>query len=883
MTTTITTRDPVQGLVDYVLDIKPFHTKILEVWVEYIYNDPIHATIKDELDWEIYIDFDRMTGCKYGWDTSPWDQFWNVKSQDEIVTGNFTYKEPQGTKPDETFIIKTISKFDAYRLFFEYLGAQWKARNGEVLPPSSDAKLPTNPFRALFANNTATNKQIIEDCMAYWPTVDPTDYWYEPTLNRLYVYKGHSWIEQPFFYSSVRPELQTPPQSPQTGDYWFDTNTRKLYFYMRNGWSEIFKFQISAVMPPQPANYPKAPESWASNWDYPTCTGPMGENHVYGRVNDLLTFEHGSEIFLFDHVRTAVVDPTGRDMSLSEYTQHNVRREHPIKWRTTVIQTSRNRYKMKREEISVITEPNNPEIKNTTWTIDLNGYDFEGWDIERTRTDVKLGKFLTWKHTDAGTKLIKDDLINDKTFRFRVSDGLPLRNPEKQEDPNDPTKGNLIIRDANNNPIVRGVKGDLVLYNENLVNPKTNPFGDVPSSWVNGTIVYVRSTDDLPAFNLPATDGNLPFTTTDAYKESFRRPGETNAELSARMPSRAMTSASKSLRLERYRPYRVVKKTDYTFSLAFADLKTLEFDTESMGSQTSLTFLDGGSGLMHIGIGFPVPFMEIHQHLADTITAKKTREVLASPMEVFEGFSPSEIRDIAIGYPGKSGTYTGFVVEGNFIGHKQGSLIQVGGSPSKANDGMWTVDKVAVYTNQHTSFSATGVGVLAPKPAWWDISKMGAWPVPVKKRQSEIDAMVANGSYAGFGSEYTYETFSLIAVSDGIPVVTQKPHGFVAEPSYNFNEGTGPNAARTTVADKLIFGSLKAIPQPDGTTKFEVEKGVPGMAIVLKDRIKAVIQEGLNRNDPYGGQTIGSYDTPAYGQDTYDENLDTVIQRLGSQ
>lgn len=55
------------------------------------------------------------------------------------------------------------------------------------------------------------------------------------------------------------------------------------------------------------------------------------------------------------------------------------------------------------------------------------------------------------------------------------------------------------------------------------------------------------------------------------------------------------------------------------------------------------------------------------------------------------------------------------------------------------------------------------------------------------------------------------------------------------------------------------------------------------MAIVLKDRIKAVIQEGLNRNDPYGGQTIGSYDTPAYGQDTYDENLDTVIQRLGSQ
>lgn len=841
MTTTITTRDPVQGLVDYVLDIKPFHTKILEVWVEYIYNDPIHAIIKDEIDWEIYIDFDRMSGCKYGWDTSPWDQFWNVKSQDEIVTGNFTYKEPQATTP-VTYINKTIPKFDAYRMFFEYLGAQWKARNGEVLPPNNNDTSPANPFRILFMVNTATNKQIIEDCMAYWPTVDPTDYWYEPTLNRLYVYKGHTWIEQPFFYSSVRPELQTPPQSPQTGDYWFDTNTRKLYFYMRNGWSEIFKFQISAVMPPQPANYPKAPESWASNWDYPTCTGPMGENHVYGRVNDLLTFEHGSEIFLFDYVRTAVVDPTGRDMSLSEYTQHNVRREHPIKWRTTVIQTSRNRYKMKREEISVITEPNNPEIKNTTWTIDLNGYDFEGWDIERTRTDVKLGTFLSWKHTAQGTKLLHDTVVNDKTFRLRVSGG------------------NLIAQSSSGTTTA-----------------------DIPCPWVDGTIVYVRSTDDLPAFTLPATDGNLPFSTADAYKESFRRDGETDVQLAQRLPHRDLIKAFKSLRLERYRPYRVVRKTGNAFSLAFADLKTLEFDTESMGTQTSLTFLDGGSGRMYIGIGFPVPFIEMRQHLADTITAKKTREVLASPVEVFEGFSPSEIRDIAIGYPGKSGTYTGFVVEGNFIGHKQGSEIQVGGSPSKANDGMWTVDKVAVYTNQHTSFSAAGVGVLAPKPAWWDISKMGVWPVPVKKRQSEIDAMVASGSYAGFGSEYTYETFSLIAVSDGIPVVTQKPHGFVAEPSYNFNEGTGPNAARTTVADKLIFGSLKAIPQPDGTTKFEVEKGVPGMAIVLKDRIKAVIQEGLNRNDPYGGQTIGSYDTPAYGQDTYDENLDTVIQRLGSQ
>jgi len=47
--------DPVQGLVDYVLDIKPYHTKIIEVLVEYIHNDPVDVTILDEPEWVIHI------------------------------------------------------------------------------------------------------------------------------------------------------------------------------------------------------------------------------------------------------------------------------------------------------------------------------------------------------------------------------------------------------------------------------------------------------------------------------------------------------------------------------------------------------------------------------------------------------------------------------------------------------------------------------------------------------------------------------------------------------------------------------------------------------------------------------------------------------------
>jgi len=42
-------QDPVQGLVDYVSDIKPFHSKIIEILVEYIHEDSVKVTINDEL------------------------------------------------------------------------------------------------------------------------------------------------------------------------------------------------------------------------------------------------------------------------------------------------------------------------------------------------------------------------------------------------------------------------------------------------------------------------------------------------------------------------------------------------------------------------------------------------------------------------------------------------------------------------------------------------------------------------------------------------------------------------------------------------------------------------------------------------------------------
>lgn len=49
----ISTLDPVQGLVDYCLDVKPYHTKIVEILIEYIYSDTVNVSIEDILKLDI--------------------------------------------------------------------------------------------------------------------------------------------------------------------------------------------------------------------------------------------------------------------------------------------------------------------------------------------------------------------------------------------------------------------------------------------------------------------------------------------------------------------------------------------------------------------------------------------------------------------------------------------------------------------------------------------------------------------------------------------------------------------------------------------------------------------------------------------------------------
>ena len=87
-------KDAVQGLIDYVQEIKPYHTKLLDVLVEYTHTEPVRVSIAENFQIGITIDFvefiypsltetplspssgvvykDKNTGIYYSWNGSSW-------------------------------------------------------------------------------------------------------------------------------------------------------------------------------------------------------------------------------------------------------------------------------------------------------------------------------------------------------------------------------------------------------------------------------------------------------------------------------------------------------------------------------------------------------------------------------------------------------------------------------------------------------------------------------------------------------------------------------------------------------------------------------------------------------------------------------------------
>lgn len=83
----MSSKDPVQGLIDFALDVKPYHSKILDVSVEYVYSDDVNVTIGDRIFFNIDVDIDNSFAYCEG-------QGYNGNSWGEMIDGSDPYNIP---------------------------------------------------------------------------------------------------------------------------------------------------------------------------------------------------------------------------------------------------------------------------------------------------------------------------------------------------------------------------------------------------------------------------------------------------------------------------------------------------------------------------------------------------------------------------------------------------------------------------------------------------------------------------------------------------------------------------------------------------------------------------------------------------------------------
>jgi hypothetical protein len=79
------TTDKLQTMIDFVRDIKPFHTKIYEVQLTYQFVEHMVVTTTDDhtIDGTIVFDYDYetlTTDISNGWDSNVWDDIWRFSS-----------------------------------------------------------------------------------------------------------------------------------------------------------------------------------------------------------------------------------------------------------------------------------------------------------------------------------------------------------------------------------------------------------------------------------------------------------------------------------------------------------------------------------------------------------------------------------------------------------------------------------------------------------------------------------------------------------------------------------------------------------------------------------------------------------------------------------
>lgn len=123
MTSGVNTLDPVAGLVSYVEANKPYHTKIIEVLVEYIHTDCIDVTITEDFELSLGVPADPSA---WGWTEEEANRMFNDNWTNYQISGSgtawwdidgdFAADFAAGTE----FLVKTDNGFTEYTSLFSF-------------------------------------------------------------------------------------------------------------------------------------------------------------------------------------------------------------------------------------------------------------------------------------------------------------------------------------------------------------------------------------------------------------------------------------------------------------------------------------------------------------------------------------------------------------------------------------------------------------------------------------------------------------------------------------------------------------------------------------------------------------------------------------------
>jgi hypothetical protein len=85
--------DPVQGLVDYTLEVKPFHSKIVEVLVSYVHSDFVGVSISDAIRFNMIVDMDyTLDYCPMvGYGVQPYGDYYRLGQPPDPEWGTESY------------------------------------------------------------------------------------------------------------------------------------------------------------------------------------------------------------------------------------------------------------------------------------------------------------------------------------------------------------------------------------------------------------------------------------------------------------------------------------------------------------------------------------------------------------------------------------------------------------------------------------------------------------------------------------------------------------------------------------------------------------------------------------------------------------------------